>query len=110
MGKTKNPLFYDFGIFEPATKPQNQLFLSLDTPGHFKKSKNNPWNIFQILCLQISTFWKSNPTCCQIPKRRAPKHTEDPRKQSSKSWMWDQYLTKGMIWKFGNSYQIFLEI
>ena len=26
MGETENPHFYAFGIFEPVTKPQNQLF------------------------------------------------------------------------------------
>ena len=39
MGETKTPHFYDFGIFKPATKPQNQQFLSLETPGHLKKNK-----------------------------------------------------------------------
>ena len=29
------------GVFEPATKPQNQLFLSLETPGHLKQSRKS---------------------------------------------------------------------
>ena len=37
MGETEAPHFYDFGIFEPVTKPQNQLFLFLETPGDLKK-------------------------------------------------------------------------
>ena len=39
MGETEPPHFYDFGIFEPVTKPQNQLFLFLDTPEHSPKIK-----------------------------------------------------------------------
>ena len=32
MGEPKTPHFYDFGIFEPVTKPQND-FLCFETPG-----------------------------------------------------------------------------
>ena len=42
MGEPENPHFYDFGIFERVTKPQNQHYLSLETPGHLKKIKENP--------------------------------------------------------------------
>ena len=42
MGETKTPHVYDFGIVEPVTKPQNQHYLSLETPGHAKKIKTNP--------------------------------------------------------------------
>ena len=49
MGEAQSPHFYDFGIFEPVTKTQNQLFLPLETPGHLnilsletKKSRTNP--------------------------------------------------------------------
>ena len=42
MGETRTLHFYDSRIFEPATKPQNQLSLSLETPGHLKQIKNNP--------------------------------------------------------------------
>ena len=48
MGEAQTPDFYDFGIFEPVTKPQNQHCLSLDTPGHSKEIKKNP-----------GTFWKT---------------------------------------------------
>ena len=41
MGETKTPHFYDFGIFEPVTKPQNQLFLYLETPGHLQQNQEN---------------------------------------------------------------------
>ena len=47
MGEAQTPHFYDFGIFEPVTKPQNQQCLSLGTPGHLKTIKKNPWNIFK---------------------------------------------------------------
>ena len=39
MGETKTPHIYDFRIFEPVTKPQNQLILSLETPGHRTKKQ-----------------------------------------------------------------------
>ena len=45
MGETKTPHFYDFGIFEPVTKPQNQLFLSLETPGHLKQFRQIPKHV-----------------------------------------------------------------
>ena len=46
MGEAQTPHFYDFGILEPVTKPQNQYYLSLETPGHLNKIKKSPWNIF----------------------------------------------------------------
>ena len=39
MGETKAPHFYDFGIWGRAQTPQNQLFLPLETLGHFNKSR-----------------------------------------------------------------------
>ena len=47
MGEAQTPHFYDFGIFEPVTKPQNQHHLSLETPGHLTKTKKQLWNILQ---------------------------------------------------------------
>ena len=41
MGETKTPDFYDLGIFEPVTKPQNQLILSFETPGQITKSRKH---------------------------------------------------------------------
>ena len=59
MGETKTPHFYDFGIFEPVTKPQNQHYLSLETPGHSKKIKKNPWNMLETYYFyKISEFGK----------------------------------------------------
>ena len=41
MGETKNPNFFDFGIYGSVPEPQNQLFLTLETPGHLDKSRKN---------------------------------------------------------------------
>ena len=42
MGEPTNPNFYDFGIFGRVQTPsQNQLFLSLETPGYLKKSRKS---------------------------------------------------------------------
>ena len=42
MGETENPHFYDFEIFGRVSEPQNQLFLSLETPGYLNWSKKTP--------------------------------------------------------------------
>ena len=47
MGEPQTPHFYDFGISEPVTKPQSQLFLSLDTPEYLKKKQENPGTFFK---------------------------------------------------------------
>ena len=36
MGEPQTPHFYDLGTFERVPEPQNQLFLSLETPGYLK--------------------------------------------------------------------------
>ena len=41
MGETKTHHVYDFGTFEPVTKPQTQLFLFLETPGHLTTNQEN---------------------------------------------------------------------
>ena len=46
MGEPKNPYFHDFGICGRVHTPQNQDYSSLETPGHFKKSKKNPKTLF----------------------------------------------------------------
>jgi hypothetical protein len=51
MGEAQTPHFYDFGIFEPVTKLQNQHALSLEAPGHLKKIKKNHWNDFKHIIL-----------------------------------------------------------
>ena len=52
MENPQTPHFYDFRIFECATEPQNQYYLSLERPGHLKSSKklaNYSWEIFTTL-------------------------------------------------------------
>ena len=94
MGEAQTPHFYDFGIFEPVTKPQNQLCLSLETPGHLNKIKKDP-HFQKHIFLQISEF--RNSVFRHFPKRRAPTNDEDPYKTISK------FLHMGPIspWKHG---------
>ena len=54
MGEAQTPHFYDFGIFEPVTKPQNQHYLSLETPGYSKAIEKIPGTF-----LENITFIKS---------------------------------------------------
>ena len=59
MGETQTPNSYDFVISEPVTKPQNQLFLSLEPPRHLQKIQKS--HIFlNILNLSISEFRNSD--------------------------------------------------
>ena len=55
--RPKTPHVHDFGIFEPVTKPQNQLFLFLETT--LKKKQENPWNILKHI---ISSNLKKSET------------------------------------------------
>ena len=77
IGGPRNPHFYDFGILGRVQTLQNQLFLSLETPGHFKKhqekSRNQAFetNVFSNLKVPKIHF-------CQFRKRRAPGNDEDP--------------------------------
>ena len=56
-GEPKTPQFFDFGIVEPITKPQNQVFFSLETPGHLKQIKKNARSIQHIIFINIEK-WK----------------------------------------------------
>ena len=60
MGEAQTPHFYDFGIFEPVAKPENQLFLSSETPGHLKLIKRNPLDISILFFINVK-LWK--PIC-----------------------------------------------
>ena len=42
MGETETSHFYDFGISGRVPEPQNQYYLSLETPSHSKESKKKP--------------------------------------------------------------------
>ena len=54
LREPQTPHLNDFGIFERAPEPQNHLFLSLETPGLFKKSKTSR------LCLTKSYFGENH--------------------------------------------------
>ena len=58
MGEPKTPHFYDFGISGRVPEPQNQLFLSLETPGHLKKSRKSLEH-FQTYYFINLKIWKS---------------------------------------------------
>ena len=45
MGESINPQFDDFGLFGCVPEPQNQYYLSLETPGYQTKIKENPGEI-----------------------------------------------------------------
>ena len=42
MGESQTPHFYDLMIFGCVQTLQNQLFLSLETPGHLTKNQEIP--------------------------------------------------------------------
>ena len=58
MREPKNPHFYDFGFFEPVTKPQNQLFIFGDTRISEKNNKNLE-HLFEMLFRKFQK-WISN--------------------------------------------------
>ena len=84
MGEPQTSHFYDFRVFGRVPEPQNQLFLSLETPAYLKQSRKNPGMFSKIICLQISKFWKSQGLAL---KRRAPRNDEDPLNKILKYWM-----------------------
>ena len=89
MGETKTPHFYDFGIFEPVTNPQNQLFLSLETPGDLKEIKGNPWDVF--LKYEFYESWNfENSLFDNFGKDGHRQMMKDRVNKSPKSWMRDQ--------------------
>ena len=82
MGEPSHPHFYDLGIFERVPGSQNQLVLSLETPGDLTKSRQFPGTILKYYF--------------DISKRRTPEKGEDPLNASWKSWRWDQYFPESM--------------
>ncbi len=52
-GTIENNNFHDLGIFERVPSSQDQLFLSLETPGYLKYSKSKPKSCLEAL------FYKS---------------------------------------------------
>ena len=53
MGEAHTPHFYDVGICEPIVKPQNQLRLSLETPGYIKKSRKVLEHVLNVIYIYI---------------------------------------------------------
>ena len=51
IGEAKTLHFDDFGTSGPVTKPQDHVFLSLETPGHPTKIEKNHWNISKNIIL-----------------------------------------------------------
>ena len=74
MGEAQTLHFYDFGISEPVTKPQNQLFsVFVDT----RTPKSNQEEYKNILTCVYKSRIFGNPICRSFPKRRALKKNDD---------------------------------
>ena len=64
----QTPHFYDFRIFERVPEPQNQHYLSFETPGyfnHFKQKPNHFWN--NIIVGNLGMLEKMGATKAQRP-------------------------------------------
>ena len=57
MGEPQTPNFYDFGTFERTLSSPNQLFLSLETPGHQNKNMKRTNDTFSKYTF-ANMFWK----------------------------------------------------
>ena len=99
MGEPQTPHFHDFRISGRVPGSQNQLFISLETPGYLKQIKKIPGIFSKILfsksqmCGHLSLFddfGKGGQR--NIPKFRLIKYW--------KSWRWGQYLPESMKWIF----------
>ena len=99
MGETKTPHFYDFGIFETVAKPQNQLFVSLETPGHLKQIKKKPKHFLNIIFVWTSKFW--NPKTLTCLEKAGTRKIIKIRLKNPKKWIWDQYRPENMKWFLG---------
>ena len=75
MGEPKSPHFYDFGTFEPVTKPQNQVFLSLETPEHQQK-QGNAGPLFKNMILINLGILQLQPLASF--EKTGTEHAEDP--------------------------------
>ena len=77
MGEPQTPHFYDFGILGRVPEPQNQLFLSLETPGHLKQIKKIPLNNLKTYyCYKTQN--SGNRTFWEFPKGQAPNNPDVP--------------------------------
>ena len=91
MGEPKNPHLFDFGISQPVTKPQNQLFLSLETPGYLKRIKKIPWNIFETITF-VNIGILENQHFDIFRKNGHRQMMKIRVKESPKSWICISYL------------------
>ena len=57
MREPQTPHFYDFGISGRVPEPQNQYYLSLETPGYLNEIKKEPWGIFQKILFWYIIFF-----------------------------------------------------
>ena len=105
LGEATTPHFYDFGIFGGAPEPQNQLFVSLETPDYLKRTKKIPWNMSKSYYFHKSHFLES-PDFCQFRKRWVPENDEDPCNEILKILAVRSISIKNMKWKFGIMEQI----
>ena len=91
MGETKNPHFFDFGIFGRVPEPQHQLFFFGDTriPNKIKKHPGAHRQKFGINLKsteipKFGNFRKDGHR--QILTRRAPTNLHDPSNESLKNF------------------------
>ena len=59
MGEPENPHFHDFGILGRVPEPQNQLYLTLETPRYLTKIKKHSWHILENIYFRNLTILKS---------------------------------------------------
>ena len=95
MGEPRNSDFYDFWISGRVPEPQNQLFLSLETPGYLKKTQENLWDLFKKYYfytyqhIELHVFGN-------VGKDGHRKMMKTRLNKSPKSRMWDQYLPENI--------------
>ena len=78
MGEAQTLHFLWFRDFRTVTKPQNQLFLSLETPGHLNKKQEKTLGPFKhIIFYKYHNFGIPFFVFEHFSKRRAPTRDED---------------------------------
>ena len=74
MGKQKTPHVHDFGIFCRVHDSENQLLLSLETPGYLNQSKKKQIILKHII---LGNLEISQMQSFENVERQAPKNQED---------------------------------
>ena len=95
MGETKTPHFYDFRIFEPVTRPNKQLFLSSETPGHLTTNPENPINL-QTNSIFINIKMLAPPQNDMFGKDGHRQMMNIRLTHFRKPWIWDQSVPENM--------------